>query len=115
MRLRKACVVLAAVLAAGCARGPEVADEAAVAAPALAATPSAGAVDPRTVVPDTIVDANELIASTPAPPICRERLRPNSNVLERRCMSAEHWKMWDQAEARRAAEIVRMMQRGAFR
>jgi hypothetical protein len=111
----KAYVVLAALLAAGCARSPEVADETADAAAAVTAAKSSGGVDPGTVVPNTVVDANELIANTPAPPICREVLKSNSNVHERRCMSAEHWKMWEQAEARRAAEIVRMMQGGAFR
>jgi hypothetical protein len=111
----KAYVVLAALLAAGCAGNPEVLDEAAGASPPVAATQSGGAADSGTVVPNTVVDANELIANTPAPPICREVLMPNSNVHERRCMSAENWKRWQQAEARRAAEIVRMMQGGAFR
>ena len=39
MRPSKAYVVLAMLLAAGCASSPEVADEAAVAAPSLAAAP----------------------------------------------------------------------------
>ena len=115
MRPTKAYVVLAMLLAAGCAGSPEVADEAVIAAPALAAAPNSASPSAGTVVPDTVIDANELIANTPAPPICREVLKFNSNVHERRCMSAEHWKVWEQAEARRAAEIVRMMQGQAFR
>jgi|SRR5688572_30773651 hypothetical protein len=106
MHPSKAFVVLALLLAAGCASSADFAGE----APALAANPST-----VTVVPDTVIDANELIARTPAPPICREVLRPNSNVHETRCMSAESWKVWEQAEARRAAEIVRMMQGSPFR
>ncbi len=115
MRPTQAYAVLALLLAAVCASGPEVADEAGIAAPALVATPSSSSPVAGTVVPDTVIDANELIASTPAPPICREVLKPNSNVHERRCMSAEHWKLWERAEAQRAAEIVRMMQGSAFR
>jgi PBP1b-binding outer membrane lipoprotein LpoB len=111
----KAYVVLAALLIAGCASSPEVADEASTPATAVAASSTAQAASSGTVVPNTIVDANELIANTPAPPICREVLRPNSNVHERRCMSAEHWKLWDQAEAQRAAQIVRMMQGSPYR
>ncbi len=115
MRRSKAYVVLAMLLAAGCASSPDVADEAAAAAPSLAAAPSAASPSTGTIVPDAVIDANELIANTPAPPICRDVLKFNSNVHERRCMSAEQWKMWEQAEARRAAEIVRMMQGSAFR
>ncbi len=101
MRPTKAYVVLAMLLAAGCASSPEVADEAAIAAPSLAALPSSASPSAGTVVPDAVIDANELIASTPAPPICREVLRPNSNVHETLCMSAEHWKLW---KASRGAE-----------
>jgi len=116
MRPTKAYVALAMLLAAGCASSPEITDEAVIAAaPALAAAPSSTSPSTGTVVPDTVVDANELIANTPAPPICREVLKFNSNVHERRCMSAEHWKQWERAEAQRAAEIVRMMQGSAFR
>jgi hypothetical protein len=115
MRPTNAYVVLAMLLAAGCASSPEVADEAVIGAPALAAASSSASPSAGTVVPDTVIDANELIANTPAPPICREILRFNSNVHEQICMSAEHWKMWKQAEARRAGEIVRMMQGSAFR
>jgi hypothetical protein len=115
MSRRKGHVVLAALLIAGCASSPEVADEAPAAAPAVAASSSSEDASSGAIVPNTVVDANEIIARTPTAPICREILRPNSNVHERRCMSAEHWKLWDQAEAQRAAQIVRMMQGNPYR
>jgi len=116
MSPNKAYVVVVAFLAAGCSSSPEVASVPAGAhEPQDAVLATAPTENAATVVPDTVVDANELIANTPAPPVCREVLKPNSNVHEMRCMSAEHWKMWQQAEARRAAELVRMMQGSAFR
>ena len=114
MRPIKAYVVLTMLLAAGCASSPEVAGEAPI-APALSAAPSSATASAEAIVPDAVIDANELVANTPPPPICRQVLKPNSNVHETRCMSAEHWKIWDQAEARRAAEILRMWQGSAFR
>ena len=114
MRGIKAYVVLAAFLAAGCASSPEVADEAPVAA-ALAATPSATAAAPNAVAPNTVVDANELIARTPPPVICKEILKPGSNVHIQQCMTAANWKRYERYEAANAAELVRMMQGGAYR
>jgi hypothetical protein len=114
----KAYVVLAA-LAAGCASNPEVATDtvateaAATAAQPLAASPAAA--DSATAAPDAIIDANELIASTPPRPICREMLRPNSNVRTRYCMTAEQWQIYDRVEAQRAGELVRTWQGGAYR
>ena len=110
MRRIKVWAALAILLTAGgCASGPDLADEASVAA-ATVADGSSG-----TFVPDTVVDANELIARTPPPVICRDVLRPNSNVHVTECRTAEEWKRWLQREARNAAEIVRMMQGGAYR
>ena len=115
----KAYVVLAALLAAGCASNPEVATEpVATAAPppaAATASPAAEGSAAATVVPDTVIDANELIANTPPPPVCREMLRPNSNVRTKTCMSAEHWRLYDQAEAQRAGELLRTWQGGSYR
>jgi hypothetical protein len=115
MRRIKAYVALAALLAAGCTSTSEVADEAAVAAPAVAATQSAAGGAPSTIVPDTVVDANEIIARTPPPVICKEILKPGSNVHVRQCMTAENWKRYDRYEAQNAAELVRMMQGGLYR
>ena len=110
----KAYVVLAALLAAGCASSPEVADEAPAAA-AFAATSGAGTAAPSSVVPNTVVDANELIARTPPPVICKEILKPGSNVHIQQCMTADNWKRYERYEAQNAAELVRMMQGGAYR
>lgn len=116
----KAYVVLAAVVAAGCARAPEAADVAATGAPAvapsIAAAPSdASGASADVLVPDAIIDANDLVANTPARPICREMLRPNSNVRTKQCMSAESWELYDRAEAQRAAELLRTWQGGRYR
>lgn len=122
----KAYVVLAALIAAGCASNPEVATESdAAAAVATAAPPLAAAASPATAgsatagsataAPDTVIDANELIASTPPRPVCREMLRPNSNVRQTYCMTAEQWQIYDRAEAQRAGELVRTFQGGAYR
>lgn len=112
----KAYVVLAALVAAGCASNPQVADEtgAATAAPTLAATPSSATASADTA-PDAVLDANELIASTPPRPICREMLRPNSNVRRKYCLTAEQWQIYDRAEAQRAGELVRTFQGSPYR
>jgi hypothetical protein len=119
MRPTKAYVVLAALVAAGCARSPEATDAATSAAPAV--TPSAVAAAPNdaggsaAIVPDAVIDANDLIANTPARPVCRELLRPNSNVRTKQCMSAESWELYDRAEAQRAGELLRTWQGGRYR
>jgi PBP1b-binding outer membrane lipoprotein LpoB len=115
MSPRKAYVVLAALIAAGCASNSQVDDSVASAAPTIAATSSSAATGSTSVVPDAVIDANDLVASTPARPVCREMLRPNSNVQTRYCMSAEDWKTYDRAEARRAGELVRTWQGGDYR
>jgi hypothetical protein len=110
----KAYVVLAPLLLAACASAPQTTSPAPAAA--LAATaPAATAPGAASVVPDTVIDANELIANTPPKPICRDMLRPNSNVLVKTCMREEDWKIYDRLEAQRAGELVRMMQGGAYR
>ena len=65
--------------------------------------------------PVKVVDAAELIAREPPRVICREILKPNSNVHVLQCLTAENWKIWDRAEARNAAAIVRMMQGNPYR
>ena len=100
--------------AAGCASTPEIADETSAAAPSVTAT-QAAAVAPSGVVPNTVVDANELVARTPPPVICKEILKPGSNVHVQQCMTADNWKRYERYEAQNAAELVRMMQGGAYR
>jgi hypothetical protein len=116
MSPRKAYVVLAALVAAGCASNPQVATETlATAAPTLAAASSSAAAGSASVVPDAVIDANDLVANTPSRPVCREMLRPNSNVRTKYCMSAEQWKIYERAEAQRAGELVRTWQGGDYR
>ena len=110
MSRRKVYVVLTALIAAGCAGAPDAGEE-----PAIVDAVGAAATAPGSVVPDVVLDANELIAGTPPKPICRDMFRPNSNVLETRCMSAESWKRWEQIEAQNAAMITRMLQGGKYR
>ena len=81
----------------------------------LAAAPSAVPADLAPITPDLIVDANELIARQPTPPICRDVLRQNSNVIVTRCMSAADWKTYERREAREAEAVVRMLQGGHYR
>jgi hypothetical protein len=115
MSPRMAYVVLAASVAAGCASSPQVDESVATAAPTLAAASSSAATGSASVVPDAVIDANDLIANTPARPVCREMLRPNSNVRTKYCMSAEDWKTYERAEAQRAGELVRTWQGGDYR
>jgi hypothetical protein len=118
MSPRKAYVVLAALVAAGCASNLEVDNRIATeavtnASPTLAAASSSAATGSATGAP--VIDANDLIANTAPRPVCREMLRPNSNVRTKHCMSAEAWQVYDRAEAQRAGELVRTWQGGAYR
>jgi hypothetical protein len=140
----KAYVALVTLFAAaGCASSPEVADEAlgvttaATAASATtaaatfletpantaalattsttAATPVAATEEPGTVVPVTVVDVNELVASQSPPVVCREVLKRGSNVHINLCGTAEQWKRYARQEAEDAAALTRMMQGGRYR
>jgi hypothetical protein len=102
-------VALVTLLAAGCAAGPEIASEASSEVAVTAADESG------TVIPDTIVDANELVARTPPPVICRHMLKQGSNVIIEQCMTAKDWKAYERRQAQEAAAIVRTLQRGAYR
>jgi len=115
MRRSQAVVVLATMLIAGCASAPEVEGARFAAASAAAPAESPAAPPSAAIVPDTILDANDLVARTPARPICRDVLKPGSNVHVKRCMSAADWKVWDQIEAKQAGELTRMMQGGKYR
>lgn len=96
--------------AAGCASAPETRDQASAAVAAATASDTSG-----TVVPDAIVDANELAARTPPPVICRQMLKQGSNVIIQQCLTAKDWKEFERREAQQAQSLVRMMQRGAYR
>jgi len=109
-------LALAALVVAGCAANPELESgdtvvSAALAGSATNAAPRAGAA----VTPNLVVDVNDLAARAPAPVICRDMLKPNSNVIVRQCMTAADWKRYSTAEAEQAGAIVRMLQGGAYR
>lgn len=112
----KQSLALAALVLAGCAANPPLESRNTVASTALArsatnAAPRAGAA----VTPNLVVDVNDLAARAPAPVICRDMLKPNSNVITRHCMTEADWKRYKNAEAQHAASIVRMLQGGAYR
>jgi len=102
--------VVMLLAAAGCASSPETADEGSAEAAVAAAPGGSG-----TVVPDAIVDANELVARTPPPVICRHMLKQGSNVIIQQCMTEKDWKVYERRQAQEAQSIVRTLQRGAYR
>jgi hypothetical protein len=111
-----------ALLAPAAAASPQVAQPAtaaAAAAPAVAPAASAAPASTREalagIVPDAVIDIRESNASTSPPIICRDLLKPNSNVHVRQCMTESDWQVYKRAEARRAEELTRMFQGGIFR
>ena len=111
MRQIRAYVALATLLVAGCAAAPEVAEQTPTTVAPIAVAESAVAA----VVPDAVLDIEELNASTSPPVICRDMLKPNSNMHERRCMTEADWKVYERVAARRAEELTRMLQGGLYR
>lgn len=108
-------VLLGSVLAAGCAGSRGNLAETGTTAPPPAPTAAAESAPESAAAaqPNTIVDGNALAQRTL--PICREILRPGSNVIITQCMSAENWKAYERREEREAQEIVRMLQGGRYR
>jgi hypothetical protein len=100
----RTCLAWVVLLVGGCAGAPER-QPAELAAAAPSAAPAAAA----TITPTLVVDANEL-ANQPLPPICRQSLRPGSNVIVTQCMSAADWKRFAQREALETRDLVRMFQ-----
>jgi hypothetical protein len=76
----------------------------AVAAPAVGAQTS----------PTPVVDLNRQPPTENAEVICRQMLKPTSNVIVTRCMTRADWKTYDRAEARWAQDTLLRMQ-GSFR
>jgi hypothetical protein len=101
-------VLLPLALVAGCAGHR---DNLAGTAPAAPEPVTIAAVAP--IGQPTTVDGNALAQRSPI--ICREMLKPNSNVHTNQCMTATDWERWERLEAKRAAELVRMMQGGRYR
>jgi len=100
----RSCLVSVVLLVWGCAGAPER-QPTELAAVAPSAAPAAVA----PITPALVVDANEL-ANQPLPPICRQSLRPGSNVIVTQCMSAADWKRFAQREALETRDLVRMFQ-----
>jgi hypothetical protein len=109
------CLALVVLLVSGCAGAPELQPAELAAAAPSAAAPNAAPAEAAPIIPDLVVDANELIARQPTPPICRQILRKGSNVIVTQCMSAADWKLFERREAREAAGVVRMLQGGRYR
>ena len=109
-------VALVACVLTGCTANRDLGDGGAPApiatASVVTSSPPQGAV---AVTPDLVVDVNDLAARAAAPIICRDLLKPNSNVIVRQCLTEADWKRYKNAEAQKAAQIVRMMQGGAYR
>jgi hypothetical protein len=109
-------LAFAGLVVAGCAANPELESSNA----AASVVPAATAADARpeaaaAVTPDLVVDVKDLAARAPSPIICRDMLKPNSNVIVRQCLTEPDWKRYRAAEAQRAAQLVRMMQGGGYR
>jgi hypothetical protein len=99
-------VALVVLLAAGCARAPELAND--------GAAPQAEAELAAAVTPDLVIDVNELAARTPPPILCRDMLRPGSNVIVKTCGTTADWKRFERRQEKAAEETVRTFQRGRY-
>ena len=112
------CLLAAALLSAGCASAPDkpatgIAPHGAAAEPAEAsdaAAPSVAA--PAKIFPIPTVDVNRQPPAENTGLVCREMLKPLSNVIITKCMTSAAWKNYRQAEARQAQELLRFMQSG---
>jgi len=118
------CVALGtALLAAGCAVAPEEktenglsADTAAAVAPeAIATTRSADEARGVAATPNPVVDLNEQPPTAHSEVICRQMLKPNSNVIINVCGTRPEWKEYDRREALVAKDLLLRMQNGTFR
>lgn len=107
MRLVRIAVVLAAAaFTAACATTSEQA--AIPAAPATVANSSDGRA-PATTEPVLVVDVNESVQARPEV-VCRDMLKPGSNVIITQCMTAANWKLYQRRVELEAREIVRALQ-----
>ena len=114
------CLLAAALLSAGCASAPDkpatgIAPHGAAAEPAeasAAAAPSSASSAPAKIAPIPTVDVNRQPPAENTGLVCREMLKPLSNVIITKCMTPAAWKNYRQAEARQAQELLRFMQSG---
>jgi hypothetical protein len=112
-------VFVATVLAAGCAAAPEEApgDGAAqVASPESPAADSNAALAQQTENTEaTNLNVEDFAPSETAGVVCRDMLRPASNVIVRYCGTPAEWKEFERQQARWSQEMVRRLQRGTYR
>ena len=112
---------LAGILfAAGCAGSPELANQsmigdgaAPVGAPAALAADPGAAAGAQAVAPK-VVDVRDFPPNANAA-ICRDMLKPLSNVIVTYCLTPDDWKEYERQEALAAERIVRMFQGSSYR
>lgn len=119
MRDRAWCLLAAALLSAGCASAPATPSAgialngaAAEATEDSAAAQSAAVSGLAQIAPTLTVDVNRLPPADNTGLVCREMLKPLSNVIITKCMTPAAWKNYRKAEARQAQELLRIMQSG---
>jgi ABC-type enterochelin transport system substrate-binding protein len=113
------CIALAVVLT-GCAAAHErpaalaTAPETSSAATVQQAQSSTAeaARAPEQVAEVAVLDANTLDPGSVV--ICREMLKPSSNVIVRQCMTRDDWKRYERMQTLQAQTILRQMQGNAF-
>ena len=84
------------------------------AAPGTAANAVAATAGGAETSPAPVVDLNHQPPTENAEVICRQMLKPVSNVIVTRCMTRADWKAYQRAEARWAQDTLLRMQ-GSFR
>jgi hypothetical protein len=102
--------LLTMMLAGGCASAPQTADNA----------EGAAATDPAVIAfadaaPVLQLDIEEFDSDPRHEIVCRQMLKPASNVIVQHCLSRDDWKQYERAEARHAQAMLRIMQGGAYR
>jgi hypothetical protein len=105
--VRISVILAAASLATACATTQEQA-----LAPAAASATVASSSDGRDAAPTKpvlVIDVNESVQARPEV-ICKDILKPGSNVIVSQCMTAANWKLYQRRVEREAQAIVRMLQ-----
>ena len=114
-------VPVGAVLLAACAASREQADQStANAETALAGTVAGASADAQAApshaeAPPAVVDVKDFAPSENAGLVCRDMLRPASNVILRYCGTPAEWKEFDRQQSRWSQEITRTLQGGSYR
>ena len=113
MDLFRCGLVCAVGLAAGCASAPE-------APPASSALElqASNAAELETIAVPSELQVLQLEVENIDPGtvvVCRQMLRPASNVIERRCMTRDDWEIYEKAVEMNAKQLLRWMQGSSFR